>query len=97
MNTSLPILDIIPKRRQCSRVASLAVVASGVLLFPEVASAQPFVDLRSAAGFGILAGSAITDAGGASSIFGNVGLFPTTGAAIGLTPSQVHNGLIYKS
>jgi hypothetical protein len=41
-----------------------------------------------------LLNSAITDAGGVSTITGNVGLSPTTGAAIGLTAGQV-SGTIY--
>lgn len=56
------------------------------------ASPEP-VDLKSAAQFTILAGTAITSAGG--TIQGNIGLSPTTGAAItGLTTADVA-GVIY--
>ena len=52
------------------------------------------IDLRSAAHFTILAGTAISSTGGGT-IRGDIGLSPTTGAAItGLTTSQVH-GIIY--
>ena len=60
------------------------------------AHAVPVVNLGSASGFAVLAGSKITDAGGSSAIAnGNVGLYPTTGAAIGLTAGQVVGGTIY--
>ena len=60
------------------------------------ATAIPTVDLGTASGFSILAGSKISDAGGASTISGgNVGLYPASGAAIGLTPAQVVGGTIY--
>ena len=62
------------------------------------ALAVPTVDLGTAANFSILAGSQITDAGGASVITtGDVGLYPTTGAAIGLTAGQVTGGTIYQA
>ena len=63
-----------------------------------MATAVPIVDLGTASGFSILAGSKITDAGGASVITtGDVGLYPTTGAAIGLTAGQVPGGTIYQA
>ena len=56
------------------------------------------INYGAAAGFAILAGSGISDAGGSSITgtvtTGNVGLSPTTGAAIGLTAGQV-GGMIY--
>ena len=56
------------------------------------------VNLGTAASFAILAGSQIADAGGASRIItGDVGLYPITGAAIGLTAGQVINGMIFKA
>src|SRR5436190_7492754 len=59
-------------------------------------AATPTIDLGTAASFGILAGSKITDAGGSSTIVaGNVGLSPATGASIGLTSAQVLAGKIY--
>ena len=73
--------------------------ASGILLAvvlwePCRTRAADPVDFGSAAGFTILAGSAITSIGGGS-VHGDVGLSPTTGAAItGLTAAQV-NGVIY--
>ena len=52
------------------------------------------IDLRSTAHFAILAGSAITSTGGGTNN-GDVGLSPTTGAAIiGLSTAQV-NGIVY--
>lgn len=62
------------------------------------ASAGPIINLGTASGFSILAGSQITDAGGSSSIVtGNVGLYPAAGAAIGLTSGQVLGGTIYQA
>jgi len=62
------------------------------------AHAVPMVNLGTASGFSILAGSKITDAGGSSTVVaGNVGLYPTTGAAIGLTAGQVVGGTIYSA
>lgn len=78
-----------------NRTASLSMIAMGVLWFPPTVSAQVFVNLGFSAGFAILAGSAITDAGGGSLVTGSIGLFPTTGAAIGLTRGQVHDGSIF--
>ena len=66
-----------------------------VVVFPHrtfAASGPAPIDLRSSARFAILAGSAIT--GGGGTISGDVGLSPTTGAAItGLSTGQV-NGFI---
>ncbi|MES2225715.1 MAG: ice-binding family protein [Patescibacteria group bacterium] len=60
---------------------------------PQVAAAASS-DLSSAANFGVLAGSAISDAGG-STVVGDLGLSPTTGAAItGILAAQV-TGTIY--
>lgn len=60
------------------------------------ATATTIVNLGTASSFAILAGSAITDAGGASSIVtGDVGLYPATGAAIGLTAAQVSGGTVF--
>jgi len=57
---------------------------------PYVYAAQPTVDLGTATPFAILAGTpAITDAGNASVITGNVGLSPRTSADIGLWCSQM--------
>lgn len=60
-----------------------------------VRAAQPTVDLRSASPFAILAGTPnITDAGNSSTVVGNVGLSPATGAGIGIGCSEV-TGVIY--
>ncbi len=66
------------------------------VIFPhQNARAIPIVDLGTASGFAILAGSQITDVPQSSTIVsGNVGLYPATGAAIGLTANQV-GGSIY--
>jgi len=69
-----------------------------VAIIPGVNGADP-VDLGSAGAFAVLAKSAITDTLSSSVITGNVGLSPTTGAAIVgfdvCTPSRV-SGTIYK-
>jgi len=71
------------------------VFAVAVTFLYQDATAQGTVNLGTASSFAILAGSGITDSGGASTITGNVGLSPTTGAAItGLTAGQV-SGTIY--
>ncbi len=73
-------------------------LALALTLLVQNASAVPIVNLGTASGFSILAGSQITDAGGSSTIVtGNVGLYPTTGAAIGLTAGQVQTGTIYQA
>ena len=78
--------------KQISKGLVLAVVAT---FLQQNATATPtMVNLGTASGFAVLAYSEITDAGGVSTITGNVGLSPTTGAAIGLTAGQV-NGMIY--
>jgi len=70
------------------------VVAAGIFLHHSAMANPATVDLGTASDFALLAYSEITDAGGVSTITGNVGLSPTTGAAIGLTSGQV-NGTIY--
>ena len=73
-------------------------LAIALTFLATTAMAVPTVDLGTASGFSILAGSQITDAGGGSTIVsGDVGLYPTTGAAIGLTPGQVLGGSIYQA
>ena len=70
---------------------------SAMFLAP-AAQAIPLLDLGTADHFSILAGSMITDAGGLSTIVsGDVGLYPATGLAIGLTGAQVLGGSIYKA
>ncbi|MDB6169005.1 MAG: hypothetical protein JWM88_1869 [Verrucomicrobia bacterium] len=79
--------------REISRGAALFIALALASLH---ARADSTVDLGAASGFSILAGSKITDAGGLSAIVGgDVGLSPTTGAAIGLTATQVFGGTIY--
>ena len=76
---------------------TLAAATVGGFL-PRELTAVTIVDLQSASGFAILAGSQVTDAGGASTVVtGDVGLFPATGAAVGLTESQVIAGAIYRA
>ena len=73
-------------------------LAIALTLMAQKARAVPIVNLGTASGFSILAASQITDAGGASTIVtGDVGLYPATGAAIGLTPAQVVSGTIYRA
>ncbi|MFZ2125249.1 MAG: ice-binding family protein [Candidatus Saccharimonadales bacterium] len=62
---------------------------------PIVHAAQATVDLKTAEPFAILSGTPnITDAGGASVITGNAGLYPGPGSGIGLLCSQVA-GTVY--
>jgi hypothetical protein len=76
------------------RIPMGLVVALAVTLVHLNATAVE-VDLGTANNFAVLAGSAISDAGGSTITTGNVGLSPTTGAAItGLTAGQV-DGTIY--
>lgn len=71
-------------------------LAFTMFLIPGNAHGVAIVDLGTAGSFAILAGSAITDAGGVSSIVnGDVGLYPATGLAIGLTAAQLSGGSIY--
>lgn len=67
-------------------VAMAAVAARGG--YPELP-----VNLGEAAHFTILSGAAITSAGG--DLYGDAGASPITGAAIGLIPSQMKDGIIY--
>jgi len=76
------------------RIPMGLVVAAAIFLHHNAMANPAMVNLGSDSSFAVLAGSEITDAGGASTITGNVGLSPTTGAAIGLTSGQV-NGTIY--
>jgi hypothetical protein len=70
------------------------IVAAVIFLHLSVTATPATVNLGTASSFSILAYSEITDAGGASTIAGNVGLSPTTGTFIGLTAGQV-GGTIY--
>ena len=70
------------------------IVAAAIFLHHNATATPATVNLGTASSFAILAYSEITDAGGASTITGNVGLSPTTGASIGLTAGQV-GGTIY--
>ena len=78
-------------------IRTALVVAAAIFLHHNATATTPAtVDLGSASNFAILAGSQITDAGGASTIVtGDVGLSPASGSFIGLTASQVPGGTIY--
>lgn len=80
--------------RNCAKQVILGLAVGATVLLNQSTLATPMVDLGTASSYAVFAYSAITDAGGASTINGNVGLTPTTGAAIGLTAGQV-NGTIY--
>jgi hypothetical protein len=71
-------------------------LAVAVTFLHQDATAQgTTINLGTASSFALLAGSAITDAGGLSVINnGNVGVYP--GSADGLTPAQVTGGTIYR-
>ena len=77
-------------------LALFAVTAAVVgLMSTSAHAAQATVNLGAASPFAILSGTPnITDAGNASTITGDVGLAPATGAGIGLICGQV-NGTIY--
>src|SRR5687767_10075646 len=80
------------------KLSKFGLIALGVVLMTttvtSVYAAQPTVNLLSTAPFAVLAGTGITDVP-TSTITGNVGLSPTTGAAItGLTCAEV-TGTIY--
>lgn len=73
----------------------LVLAVAATFLHQDAMAASPYtVPLLTAEDFAVLAYSKIADAGGASTITGDVGLYPTTGAAIGLLPAQV-DGTIY--
>ena len=78
------------------KISAMAVlVVAFTLGLAGQARAATSPNLGTADSFSILAGTPnITDAGGASSITGNVGLSPATGAGIGLLSAQV-TGTIY--
>ena len=85
--------------RSLSLVLTVAFIClMTIAIIPGVNGADP-VDLGSAGTYAVLAKSAITDTLSSSVITGNVGLSPTTGAAIVgfdvCTPSRV-SGTIYK-
>jgi len=90
------IPNAVPNR--ASKIIAGIVLTIAMTFVATKATAVPTVDLGTASGFSLLAGSQITDAGGGSSIItGDVGLYPTTGAAIGLTAGQVLGGTIYQA
>jgi hypothetical protein len=73
----------------------LVLAVAATFLHQDATAASPYtVPLLTAEDFSVLAYTKITDAGGASTISADVGLYPTTGAAIGLLPVQV-GGTIY--
>ena len=97
MNASDSTLAAHPKPNLGGRGTLFSIMAAGIWIFPQVVTAQLTVNLGSATGFGVLAGSTITDVGGISLVTGNVGLYPAAGSAIGLTAGQVLHGSIFKS
>jgi Ice-binding-like len=76
-------------------LSTAGLLTAVLLALPPGAAANPgIVNLGSAGDFAILAGSAITDVPGSSTIVtGNAGLYP--GTSIGLTAGQVLGGTIY--
>lgn len=98
MNVSRP-RGHVTRSRAVMPVISLLLLASLVplsLLFATSAGAATAPNLGNAAPFAVLAGTPlISDAGAASTITGDVGLDPASGAAIGLLCSQV-TGTIYE-
>ena len=70
------------------------VLAVAMTLLSRNASAQTTVELGTAGGFSVLAGSGISNTG-PTTIIGNVGLSPTTGAAITGFPPALVTGTVY--
>ena len=70
------------------------VLAVAMTLLSRNASAQTTVELGTAGGFAVLAGSGISNTG-PTTIIGNVGLSPTTGAAITGFPPALVTGTVY--
>jgi hypothetical protein len=82
--------------REATQTVRAIALLTTFALMQLTALADTTVDLGTASNFAVLAGSKITDVAGSTTIFnGNVGLTPTTGAAIGLTSGQVFAGTIY--
>ena len=78
-------------------LAVLSVFIATTFVSQSAHAAQPTVNLRTASPFAILSGTpGITDAGNTSVINGNVGLYPASGAGIGLLCTQV-SGTIYSA
>jgi LPXTG-motif cell wall-anchored protein len=78
-------------------LAVLSVFIATIFVSQSAHAAQPTVNLRTASPFAILSGTpGITDAGNTSVINGNVGLYPASGAGIGLLCTQV-SGTIYSA
>jgi hypothetical protein len=93
----LAVTLTVPQLKGTFKMKSKRLILSTVVAlagFLPQSNAALTVDLGTASSFAVLAYSGITDAGGASTIKGNVGLSPTTGTFIGLTAGQV-NGTIY--
>jgi outer membrane autotransporter protein len=69
-------------------------LALAMMFLHQNASAQTEVELGTAGGFSVLAGSGISNTG-PTTIIGNVGLSPTTGAAITGFPPALVTGTVY--
>lgn len=81
---------------KATRISTVLGLAATSMLIHHTEAATAIVDLGTSGNFAILAGSKISDAGGASSIIdGDVGLYPTTGLAIEIIQAQVTGGTIY--
>jgi len=94
MKTSNLISLAFKKGHSPPRTRFLVAIAGVFMSANMLALPEALVDLGVAGNFSVLSGAAITDTTG-TSIDGNVGASPITGAAIGLTAGQV-NGIIYK-
>jgi hypothetical protein len=94
-HTMKPAFFLTAVRNGSKRILVGLVLAVAAMFPHQHATAATTIDLKTAADFAILAGTPlISDAGGTSTIKGNVGLSPATGAGIGLLAVQV-NGTIY--
>jgi hypothetical protein len=92
----MPTLNPPPRKWTGKKQVLIGLALAAAFTAPlrsSLAAGPATVNLRSAAGFTILSGAAITTTGGGI-IKGNVGASPITGAAIHLTQAQV-NGTIY--
>jgi len=77
-----------------NNIARVAYIFLAVCLTAVAASAQQPVNLRSAANFAVLGGTAVTFTG-AGSVTGNVGISPLAGPIVLGTPPVTVNGTVY--
>ena len=77
----------IVSKMKCKFLILFAVAALAALLYPPLASATS-IDLGTAANFGVLAGSTVTNTG-ATIITGNLGVSPSSAVTGFFTPTTI--------